>query len=161
VAVVHALTIVVALVLLASLPCLIALAITSADEYIGLAWRGVRRALRACRRWLAARPGFGWLVVPEPPAPIGPPIQQIAADLRRLQRQRLEIATRSTVWFAAVQRAYDERLCMACRCLDIEQHLDSLEGIDREIERIRLEGELAAAGLVISPVDADRRPGRP
>lgn len=159
--VVHALLVVVAMVLVALLPCLITLAITSADEYIGTASRAAGRCLRTARRWLAARRGFGWLAVPEPPAPIGPPIERIAADLRRLHRQRLEIATRSPVWFTAVQRAYDERLCLACRSLGIEQHLNSLEGLDREIERVRVEGELVAAGMVLSPMGADPRQGRP
>lgn len=160
-AVVHALVVMTALVLLACLPCLVALAITSGDEYAAQAWRAVRRGLRRSRRWLAGRRGFRWLAVEEPPQPLGPPIEQIAADLRRLRRQRLEIAPRSPVWFTAVQRAYDDRLCLACRCLEIEHYLDSLEGVDREIERVRVEGELIAAGMVLSPIDADRHQGRP
>ncbi|HET6212017.1 MAG TPA: hypothetical protein VFE14_03985, partial [Micromonosporaceae bacterium] len=89
--------------------------------------------------------------------PVGPPIEQLAADLRRLGRQRLGIATRSTVWFTAVQRAYDDRLRLACRSLDIEQHLDELDGLDLDIERVRVEGELVIAGVSLGPVDVDQR----
>jgi hypothetical protein len=90
----------------------------------------------------------GWLAAPAPDAkPAGPPIEQIAADLRRLGRQRIGVATRSPVWFAAVQRAYDDRLSLACLELEIPQHLGELTGIDQEIERVRIEGELAAAGI--------------
>jgi hypothetical protein len=90
---------------------------------------------------------------PNPVVPIGPPIEQLAADLRRLSQQRLGIAMRSTVWFTAIQRAYDDRLRLACRSLDIEQHLDELNGIDQEIERVRVEGELVSAGIVLGPID--------
>ena len=46
-------------------------------------------------------------------------------------------------------RAYDERLRLACRCLEVPEHLAELEGIDLEIERVRVEGELIGAGLVL------------
>lgn len=144
-----------ALVALASLPCVVALLIVHADELLdrvgGIARRGLRcsRALLVDYRVLHAR-------VAEPVTPpAGPPIEQIAADLRRLGRQRTGVATRSTVWFAAVQRAYDERLVQACCSLGVTQHLGELTGLDREIERVRVEGELQAAGLVLGPVDAE------
>lgn len=80
-----------------------------------------------------------------------PPIQQIAADLRRLDRQRLGVATQSRVWHAAVQQAYDDRLRLASRCLGVAEHLAQLDGIDLAIERVRVEGELQAAGLTLRP----------
>lgn len=156
---VHALAVAVALVALACLPCAVALFITSADEYMEYSSRAVRRGWRRCRRGLSAHRGFGWLAPYEPPQPVGPPIEQIAADLRRLSGQRLGIATRSTVWFVAVQRAYDDRLRLACHALEIEQHLDDLQGVDLEIERVRIEGELIAAGVSFGTADADRRKG--
>jgi hypothetical protein len=156
VAVLRVLLIVAGVAALISLPCLILLAITVGDTL----HRG-RRAVR--RTWRRRFPGggFSWrqrkrlarldrgLKVSPPPEPAGPPIEQIAADLRRLGRQRVGIATRSPIWFSAVQRAYDERLRMACRELCIEEHLDRLEGMDLEIERVRAEGELESAGLTL------------
>ena len=81
-----------------------------------------------------------------------PAIEQLAFDLRRLNRQRRSGPTQySKVWLAAVLRAYDTRLQMACRRLGVPEHLQPLHGVDREIERVRVEGELAAAGLVLRP----------
>ena len=77
----------------------------------------------------------------------GPPIETIATDLRRLRSQREGVAQRSPVWFTAVEKAYDDRLTLACDRLDVESHLDALTGIDRELERLRIEGALEAAGL--------------
>ena len=56
--------------------------------------------------------------------PTCPPIERVAADLRRLGKQRTGIATRSPVWFTAVQRAYDDRLRVASGQLGIEHRLD-------------------------------------
>ncbi|HLL69534.1 MAG TPA: hypothetical protein VK453_28015 [Micromonosporaceae bacterium] len=86
--------------------------------------------------------------------PARPPIAQVAADLRRLGRLRNGVATRSMVWFTAVRRAYDDRLGVACEQLEITQYLDELTGIDLDIERLRVEGELRAAGLVWTDIEA-------
>ncbi|MFI7425991.1 hypothetical protein ACIBPB_03290 [Micromonospora sp. NPDC049836] len=75
------------------------------------------------------------------------PLEQLATDLRRLGGHRLAAADRSVVWHGAVIDAYDERLRAACRALGITEHLTELDGVDREIERVRVEGLLHAAGL--------------
>ena len=148
-AVLHGLLILLTLVALACLPCALAMLVT-ADIAADSMYRAVRRRMRRARgRWtarrLARRAGLPTTVVDTRPA--GPPIEQIAADLRRLGRQRIGVATRSPVWFAAVQRAYDDRLSLACLELEISEHLRELTGVDLEIERVRVEGELEAAGL--------------
>jgi hypothetical protein len=82
--------------------------------------------------------------------PHPPPIEQLAFDLRRLGRQRRVGPTReSQRWLAEVQRAYDLRLRLACRYLGVAEHLEGLEGFDRDIERIRIEHQLEAAGLAL------------
>jgi hypothetical protein len=123
--------------------------------------RGIRRVTQAIgRRFLRGRLGNRWLMARlamsvrvgrklEHSEPTSPPIQQVAADLRRLNRQRLSIAMRSRVWFQAVQHAYDDRLGVACRQLGIEQHLDELTGMDLDLERLRVEGLLEEAGLAL------------
>jgi len=79
-----------------------------------------------------------------------PPVEQIAAELRRLNRQRCHgPGTESERWSAAVVAAYDNWLLAACRRLDISEQLTMLAGIDREIERVRVEGQLEIAGLVL------------
>ena len=41
----------------------------------------------------------------------------------------------------------EDRLQVACRHLDVSHHLSTLDGMDRELERLRIEAELIAAGL--------------
>jgi hypothetical protein len=94
------------------------------------------RAMQACGE-----------VLDEAPAP---PLDEIVGDLRRLDRQRRGGPTlESERWLAAVVRAYDDRLCLACRCVGVREHLEPLDGMDREIERVRVEGALQAAGVAL------------
>src|SRR5262245_41430850 len=106
---------------------------------------------RWARRWRLVRIARALRVAPalERAEPSCPPLEQVAADLRRLSRQRLGIATRSPVWFTAVQRAYDDRLRVACGQLGVEEHLGELSGLDLDLERVRVEGVLEAAGLAL------------
>jgi hypothetical protein len=151
VAVLHALEVTLVLLAMVCLPCIVAVLIT-ADALIRAARR---RARRARRHWaeqrLAVRAGIArgltWGLIHPRVVPVGPPIEQLAADLRRLSRQRADLATRSPVWFTAVSTAYDSRLSVACQELEITEHLHELAGLDREIERVRVEGLLLAAGL--------------
>ena len=46
---------------------------------------------------------------------------------------------------------------MACQELEIQEHLGELTGVDREIERLRVEGLLLAAGLRLAGGEV-RRP---
>ncbi|MEU1885350.1 hypothetical protein ABZ491_07700 [Micromonospora rifamycinica] len=85
------------------------------------------------------------------------PLELLAADLRRLGHHRLAAGGRSVVYRSVID-AYDDRLRAACRALGMVEHLAELAGVDREIERVRVEGALAAAGLGLPAVRADRRP---
>jgi hypothetical protein len=146
------------LVALLCLPCVVAV-ILSADDLIDRGarqWhlRRNRRYLRRLDRRLGGEDtgeGTPATDIPVPrPAPPGPGIEQIAADLRRLHRQRSSgPTTESSAWLTAVQRAYDDRLCLACTCLGVDHYLPALDGIDRDIERLRVEGALEAAGLAL------------
>jgi len=154
-------------------PCLLALALIKADEMAELTWRALRRGIRKGRRRLGAALGNSRLArryrlvrlaravrltpAEEASQPICPPIERVAADLRRLGRQRTGIAMRSPVWFTAVQRAYDDRLRVASGQLGIEQHLDELTGIDLELERVRVEELLCNAGLAMRDDKPERR----
>ncbi|GAA4596457.1 hypothetical protein GCM10023107_37700 [Actinoplanes octamycinicus] len=78
------------------------------------------------------------------------PIEQLAFDLRRLDRQRRTGPLRSSeVGMAALLQAYDARLRLACACLGVTEHLQPLQGVDLELERVRVEGRLEAAGLAL------------
>jgi hypothetical protein len=138
-----------ALVTLLGLPCAVAVVAAADEAALRRVWtrRGRRetRALRRLDRSLSTvdHPGMPCALAP-------PPIEQIACDLRRLDRQRRTGPTReSERWMAAVLHAYDVRLSLACRCLGLTEHLLSLDGLDRDIERLRVEDRLRAAGLAL------------
>ena len=87
----------------------------------------------------------------------GVPIEQLAADLRRLRGILGTDAHRSAAHQMGNRLAYDKLLMQVCGMLEIEHDLegDSI-GFERDIERIRVEAELERAGLILS----DRRFGQ-
>jgi hypothetical protein len=135
-----------ALLALLCLPCAVAVVVCAEELVARRTWtrhgRRELRALRCLERDLAA-------AQPEPePAVREPSIEELVADLRRLDLQRrTPPTTESAAWLAAVLRAYDCRLSLASRSLGLTEHLAQLEGMDRELERVRVEGLLQAAGL--------------
>ena len=145
-----------ALVVLLCLPCVIAMVVRSEASARRRAWTRRARidtpALRRLDRALRAVPRM------EPVARPLPSLQQVEAELRRLNGQRRGGPTgESQRWTAAVDRAYDQWLQLACRYLSVTQHLPVLADLDRDIERLRVEARLAAAGLHVHP---GRRPPR-
>ena len=87
----------------------------------------------------------------------GLPIEQLAADLRRLRAILGTDAHRSAAHQMGNRLAYDKLLMQVCEMLEIEHDLDGDSiGIERDIERIRVEAELERAGLILS----DRRFGQ-
>jgi hypothetical protein len=84
------------------------------------------------------------------PSELGmPTFDQVLFELRRLDRQRLGgVTQQSDEWARAVVGSYDRWLQIACTYLSVSHHLSCLtDHLDREIERLRVEAELAAAGL--------------
>ncbi len=81
----------------------------------------------------------------------GTPVEQLAADLRRL---RVAVATdqrRSATHQLANRVAYDQLLMQACQMLNVSHELGkNTAGPERDIERIRVEAELERAGIVLS-----------
>lgn len=98
----------------------------------------------------AARAGRALhLVGPPPPALPGPPLQQVAADIRRIRAQLdgaqpgVPVARRRG-WLAA----YDDVLVQACRALALQENLRTFpEGGERTLERERVERMLTDAGV--------------
>jgi hypothetical protein len=155
VATTHIVVLALTLVTVLCLPCLVAVLICVDEPFTRWAQRRRGRA----RRRLDRRLGTDAAVpVPRAEPAMGPSIEHIAADLRRLDRHRTTgIANESLAWLAAVQRAYDDRLRLACERLGVPEHLGDLDGIDRDIERVRVEGSLQQAGLILRTA-VDRRP---
>jgi hypothetical protein len=99
---------------------------------------------------------YRWLAGPRPRAAVRPrparpcrPIEQVAADLRRLHRQlELVPAEASGARGRALLAAYDDVLGEAAALLDVPEALRSTpEGWDRDSERLQVETRLAGAGL--------------
>lgn len=86
-----------------------------------------------------------------PPAAAGPPIERLAADLRRVRLllARLPPGT-PHARRAGARQAYDVLLAQACAAVEVPHRLAQLpEGVDREVERLRVEDCLRRAGLAI------------
>ena len=81
----------------------------------------------------------------------GRPVEQLAADLRRL---RVAVATdqrRSGTHQLANRVAYDQLLMQTCQMLNVLHELgNNTGGPERDIERLRVEAELERAGIVLS-----------
>ncbi|MFJ8964671.1 hypothetical protein ACIRG5_35295 [Lentzea sp. NPDC102401] len=77
------------------------------------------------------------------------PIERIAADLRRVRRVRASFEPgASAIKKIGARQAYDALLVQACTALGVEHRLHLLpEGMDREIERLRVEECLKHQGL--------------
>lgn len=84
--------------------------------------------------------------------PTTPPIERLAADLRRVRRALAEFPPGTpAVRRRATREAYDALLAQACGVLEVPHRLDVLaEGVDREVERLRVEEALREAGVRVS-----------
>ena len=82
---------------------------------------------------------------------MGPPLERIVRDLRRLQPEaRRHRQGTANVKYRSVVAAYDDLLTDACRAVEVPTSLNSLpEGLERESERLRIEFELERAGILI------------
>ena len=81
----------------------------------------------------------------------GVPLEQLAADLRRLRVLLGQDEHRSAAHQMGNRLAYDRVLVQACDMLGMEHELDQeTSGIERDIERLRIEADLERVGVVIS-----------
>ena len=87
----------------------------------------------------------------------GVPLEHVAANLRRLRGVLTVDEHRSAVHQIGNRVAYDQVLIQASEMLQIEHDLAKRSaGMERNIERLRVEAELERAGVVLS----DRRYGQ-
>jgi hypothetical protein len=84
-----------------------------------------------------------------PERPVGPPIEQLVADLRRLRPEaRSRKPDVPTARHKRSLAAYDTTLVATARALDVPTTLAQLhEGWERDAERFRLEHALTLTGL--------------
>jgi len=85
------------------------------------------------------------------PEPTGPPIERLAADLRRVHRALADYPPGTpNVRRRATRQAYDALLGQACAVVEVEHRLAEIpEGVERDVERLRLEEALRTAGLTV------------
>ena len=112
-----------------------------------------RRAERG--RWAhrdRGRRGRRCPVAAVPTVPAGRPLERVAADVRRLRA--LVVAERcgphrgtSALRRQATRLAHVDVLAEACRCLGVEHALPRLQGVERDLEVLRVEAALAVRGL--------------
>ncbi len=87
----------------------------------------------------------------------GAPLERLVTDLRRLRQAVSTDEHRSAAHQLGNRMAYDRVLMQICTMLDIEHELHTdLSGIDRDIERFRVEADLERAGVALT----DRRYGQ-
>ncbi len=112
--------------------------------HFGKVCRAVLRTLRWCR--LVPKPR------PDPP-PARIPLEKITADLCRLSTALRDVPPEaSRARKHGLLLAYDDVLGNAALALDVPQALAELPlGLDRDLERIRVESELRDAGLRFGP----------
>jgi len=135
-----------ALLALLCLPCAVALVVCADEVAARRFWP--RPGWQETHALLCLEHGLTTGELEPRPPDLELSIDELAADLRRLNKQRRSSPTIDSVtWLAAVHRAYDHRLALASRSLGFTEHLAQLDGMDREIERVRVEGLLHAAGL--------------
>ncbi|WP_141242968.1 hypothetical protein [Geodermatophilus obscurus] len=87
----------------------------------------------------------------QPAVPAGRPLEQVAADLRRLGAQLARVpAGAPMARRRGLQAAYDDVLTEAARLLEVPHALERVPpGRPRDVERLRLQAALADAGLAV------------
>ncbi|SDU99776.1 hypothetical protein SAMN04488544_3212 [Microlunatus sagamiharensis] len=81
----------------------------------------------------------------------GVPLERLAADLRRLREVLRADEHRSAAQQLGNRLAYDQILIQACSMLEIEHELaEDTSGMERDIERFRVEAELERAGVTVT-----------
>ncbi len=88
---------------------------------------------------------------PPPPPPLGPPIQRLAADLRRISANLDALVAAGPIpgrilRVRSTTAAYDQTLLLACQALEVEPAGQSVPMSSEQ--RLRTEAALANAGLV-------------
>lgn len=110
---------------------------------MGAGWHGWQRRLGACVVELAH------LARPAPLVPLHRPVEQVAADLRRLRVAFGRDGLRFAKW-EGTRLAYDAALAEGADTLEIPHLLALLPaGVERDAERMRVERLLEDAGLLI------------
>jgi hypothetical protein len=125
-------------------------------------------ALVCAPRWWGHASAYWEQRRPKPPQPAGPPIEQLAADLRRLLRLHGSLTASAVLSMRAhrlwaVEAAIAVRATEAARALGVPHREPERPGALRRDELVALLRALSAAGLVlptkVGPFTCDGRLG--
>ena len=83
--------------------------------------------------------------------PVGPSLERVVANLRRLRREVRDRTQNTQVRRVAVLAAYDDTLLQACGLVDVDAPLASAAGPDRAFARLLTEAALEDAGIALDP----------
>jgi hypothetical protein len=84
---------------------------------------------------------------------VGIPIERLGSDLRRLRELIRHSDHASATQQAALRQAYDRVLIDTCTMLDLQHQLElPTVGLERDIERLRVEAMLEGHGIVLSNI---------
>ncbi|MGY1710209.1 hypothetical protein ACI8AC_11945 [Geodermatophilus sp. SYSU D00758] len=102
-------------------------------------------------RWFCGLTRFPIHRRARPTVPVHRPLERVAADLRRLDRQLSTVpAGAPMARRRGLQAAYDDVLTEAAQLLEVEHALADLPpGMARDVERLRVQAALTDAGLVV------------
>ena len=141
---------VLALLIIASLPLLIMVGLDAAiggDDDSHRGWR-IKRVSQLLRERREHRRNVQALK-----HQVGIPIERLGSDLRRLRELIRHSDHCSATQQVALRQAYDRVLIETCEMLDLPHQLElPTEGLERDIERLRVEAMLEGHGIVISNI---------
>jgi hypothetical protein len=83
--------------------------------------------------------------------PVGPCLESVVANLRRLHRQVRDCRPPTRVRTVALLAAYDETLLEVCAMVDVDAPLATARGSDRAFARMLTEAALENAGIALDP----------
>lgn len=80
----------------------------------------------------------------------GEPIEELSADLRRIRGRICTSDHLSATHQIALRKAYDQALMDTCELLETDHELEQhTVGIERDLERLRVEADLEGRGIVL------------
>jgi hypothetical protein len=83
--------------------------------------------------------------------PVGPCLESVVANLRRLHRQVRDCRPPTRVRTVALLAAYDDTLLEVCAMVDVDAPLASAHWTDRAFARMLTEAALENAGIALDP----------
>jgi hypothetical protein len=108
-----------------------------------IVWLGVRLLPAVVTSFLERRRGTD--------LPVGPCLESVVANLRRLHRKVRDCRPPTRVRTVALLAAYDDTLLEACAMVGVDAPLATASASDRAFARMLTEAALENAGIALDP----------